>query len=625
MAETVTFSEFETQWLSEIQDDKTLSTVEKGRKFAIKLITQWLDISEETDDFYYCDGASDGGIDIAYLQRDDDDENEDAISGHAWYIIQSKFGTSFAGKETLLIEAQKVINTLRGDNQHLSEIAADVVNRISEFLRKASDNDRIIFVIATCDQLSDDEIKTLSDIRVLGQNEFGLLFEVESVTIDTIYKRTLESLPIKHTVKITAELVPSGVDLLVGSVRIVDLYMFLKEYKAQTNDLDLIYEKNVRKFLGNRNKVNIGIQETLNKTPERFGLYNNGITIVVEDFVRTQDNGNTFALVEPFIVNGCQTTKSIWGVLDPKLSSGGTGSEVYDEWRKKLDEGIVVVKIVKVGDNGGELLTKTTRYTNSQTAVKNQDFIALDNSFQEWQRVFAEKHGIYLEIQRGAWDAQKARQQHSPIGVRYFDKYVSAFDLLKIHGAGWMGRPGLAYGKNPPFSPGGSVFKDVVSSIYGFTVTDLYAAYILNMITTKLKFGRGAEKQTRGQSKYLFCYILVDLLKYCMQAATIDASITNISSAVISLLSDVDSDVAEELQKDALSIIDFYLTQTLEDSFIHEVTFSGDLNAFLKNDNLGKKDFSPLLVNSIRLAKLSLMKDGYVEKIGSMLKELGLQ
>ena len=71
--------------------------------------------------------------------------------------------------------------------------------------------------------------------------------------------------------------------LLIGSVKIVDLYMFLKAFSAQTNNLDLIYEKNVRKFLGAK-QSECRILETLDDTPELFSLYNSRITIVVEDF-----------------------------------------------------------------------------------------------------------------------------------------------------------------------------------------------------------------------------------------------------------------------------------------------------------------------------------------------------
>ena len=36
--------------------------------------------------------------------------------------------------------------------------------------------------------------------------------------------------------------------MLVGSVELIQLYDFLKAYKATSGDLDLLYEKNVRKF-----------------------------------------------------------------------------------------------------------------------------------------------------------------------------------------------------------------------------------------------------------------------------------------------------------------------------------------------------------------------------------------
>jgi hypothetical protein len=93
MSNAITYEEFKAQWLNDISNDESLSAVEKGRRFALKLISQWLDFSDdEPEDVFYCDGAGDGGIDFAYLQRDDDPD-EDA--GHTWYVIQSKYGTAF--------------------------------------------------------------------------------------------------------------------------------------------------------------------------------------------------------------------------------------------------------------------------------------------------------------------------------------------------------------------------------------------------------------------------------------------------------------------------------------------------------------------------------------------------
>ena len=67
------------------------------------------------------------------------------------------------------------------------------------------------------------------------------------------------------------------------------------------------------------------MRQTLREEPEHFGLYNNGITIVVEDFYYNQDG--TIQLVEPNIVNGCQTSQTIWTICYELLESGGTGTD----------------------------------------------------------------------------------------------------------------------------------------------------------------------------------------------------------------------------------------------------------------------------------------------------------
>lgn len=125
----------------------------------------------------------------------------------------------------------------------------------------------------------------------MGKNRLGMMFETDTISLETIYHRTLEEIShVKKTqVSITAHLVASGEEMLVGSIGLVQLFDFLKSYKAITNDLDILYEKNVRRFLGSRRRVNKGIENTILNKPERFGLYNNGITIVVEGFRKLPD------------------------------------------------------------------------------------------------------------------------------------------------------------------------------------------------------------------------------------------------------------------------------------------------------------------------------------------------
>src|SRR6266568_2750935 len=118
MSTSITFEAYREEWLEGVRDGKP-STTELGHRFARKILTQWLDIEDSSDDIVYCDGAGDGGIDIAYLQRSEDQEND----GDTWYLIQSKYGSAFKGVNTLLEEGQKVISTLEGRRPKLSSLA----------------------------------------------------------------------------------------------------------------------------------------------------------------------------------------------------------------------------------------------------------------------------------------------------------------------------------------------------------------------------------------------------------------------------------------------------------------------------------------------------------------------
>jgi hypothetical protein len=138
-----------------------------------------------------------------------------------------------------------------------------------------------------------------------------------------------------------------------------------------------------------------------------------------------------------------------------------------------------VVKIAKVGSAGDELLNQITRFTNSQNVVREKDFIALDSDFRGWQRRLGSERDLYLEIQRGGWDSRRALQKQRP-EMKQLKDAANAQELLKVYGAGWLSEPGTAFGKNPPFLPGGTVFERIVNrSGPPFGINDLYAAHLL--------------------------------------------------------------------------------------------------------------------------------------------------
>lgn len=604
--DVLNYETFKEAWLKEILEGNP-SSVQKGRSFARKLLTQWLDFDEENDEIIFCDGAGDGGIDIAYLQRKENIE-ENGADGNTWYLVQSKYGKAFAGVETLLFESQKLIDTLSGQRTNLSSISHELVEKLQAFISSASDKDKLILLFATNDPLTEAEERAIGDIKSIGTHRFGAIFDVDSINIKTIFLRQGEQeieKP-KIEVSISADLVQSGNELLVGSVKLTNIYKFLKDYQHITHDLDLIYEKNVRKFLGSGKKVNQGIADTISTKPERFGLYNNGITIVVENF--TPQESGSFKLTNPYIVNGCQTTKTIWNELRKKIDNGSSGSSPeLDDYKERLNKGIVVTKIVKVGEHGEGLLIDTTKYTNSQNSVTQKDFIALEKGFQFWAKEMAEKYNIYLEIHRGGWEAEKAKRQ-TTLDERTYRGWANAFDLLKIYGAGWLYEPGIAFGKNPPFAPGGSIFKRITES-ETFGVRDLYASYLLLKLARELNFGRGRDFPTRGQTKYLFCFTVINLLKDVMVYAQIPTTLGDLSDAIIKVFEETDSEPAKNLYNSALQVIDDYMTQGGENSLYSEPTFTGDSNVFLKDAKLGKSDdHSPKLQFLISMQKMLIRR-----------------
>ena len=171
MAESVSFDDFCSEWLADVCAGNP-STVELGRRFARKLLTQWLDIDDSSDDLVYCDGAGDGGIDVAYLYRGDDrDADEDGtVQGHTWYLVQSKYGSAFRGTGTIVEESLKVIDTLDGRRQRLSSLAEGLLDRLLTFRRQASEADRIVLVFATEQPLTEVEKQRLVDVRAVGRD-----------------------------------------------------------------------------------------------------------------------------------------------------------------------------------------------------------------------------------------------------------------------------------------------------------------------------------------------------------------------------------------------------------------------------------------------------------------------
>lgn len=131
-----------------------------------------------------------------------------------------------------------------------------------------------------------------------------------------------------------------------------------------------LLEANVRSFLSATGKVNKGIRDTLQKAPERFMAYNNGIVLVADEIHLGQtENGASgiLWLKGMQIVNGGQTTASLYFT---KKKAPQT-----DLRRVRVPAKIIVLRSADPAAEEG-LISDISKYANSQNSVKLSDLSA---------------------------------------------------------------------------------------------------------------------------------------------------------------------------------------------------------------------------------------------------------
>lgn len=165
-----------------------------------------------------------------------------------------------------------------------------------------------------------------------------------------------------------------------------------------------LLEGNVRAFLSTTVKVNKGIQQTLQKEPEMFFAYNNGIAATASSVEITQtDAGLRITSATDFqIVNGGQTTASL------AYARRKAGAE--------LDDVFVQMKLSVVDQvRAGSLIPLIARFSNSQNKVSDADFFANHEFHRRMESISRRlrapaRKGSQLETR---WFYERARGQYA--------------------------------------------------------------------------------------------------------------------------------------------------------------------------------------------------------------------
>lgn len=189
--------------------------------------------------------------------------------------------------------------------------------------------------------------------------------EIGRTELERLYERT--EAPIAITDELTVE-VPGGFETSGGHWRAFTTAVpgvWLRE-QWEKYETDLM-SPNVRDYLGivrSERNINNGIKTTAAETPDRFWIYNNGITVLVHDYkLEGPDDGiYKLTLIGAGIVNGAQTTGSL--------------ATLTDEAAPRLSETEVLTRFVKCDD--AEVLADIVKFNNTQNKVEAADFRSKD-------------------------------------------------------------------------------------------------------------------------------------------------------------------------------------------------------------------------------------------------------
>lgn len=208
-----------------------------------------------------------------------------------------------------------------------------------------------------------------------------------------------------------------------------------------------LLEGNVRSFLTARGKINKGIQGTVRAEPEKFFVYNNGITCTATNAeVEYGENGSRLKSVRYLqIVNGGQTTASLHTAF--RLDNADL-TQIHVQMKLSV---VTAKEVEKLED----LIERIARYSNSQNKVSEADFFSNHPYHQALERLSRRipapatqgaQYNTYWFYERARGQYQNAQLHLTPARKKEFlrltprSQLIVKTDVAKFENS-WMCKP----------------------------------------------------------------------------------------------------------------------------------------------------------------------------------------
>lgn len=334
------------------------------------------------------DGGNDKGIDAIFSQTT---ENGNSVL----YIVQSKY---FENTEKSLDETAKTLMIETVMNYVIGDAPTDVLNaklrpkiELARGVRQSGEIDKVKLVFITNGQRPQPNL--YDDLERFCNEQQQVEFQVFTEQDMSDLLIPASSRPVGEVSLSVVKDTGTGdktflnlpdIDYAHGKIVRVDVFNIAKLVESNPN----IFNANVRGFLGTNN-VNKQILATLcgENSIKKFAYLNNGITILCDSY-QIRPGGEVVNLINPSIINGCQTASTIL--------------EAYKLQKIILNTGVVVVRIIQSSDS--QLKESIIRASNTQSVVKNRDLISedpiqkeLEEQFKNMGYLYQRKRGIFSD------------------------------------------------------------------------------------------------------------------------------------------------------------------------------------------------------------------------------------
>ena len=391
-------------------------------------IDSLIDNITDTQFNFVLDGTKydDCGIDAVSI----DDENK--IIRFFNFKFREKFNPDSRQHLNDNFTSSKYLNVIKSEN--ISGLEGKPLERAKEVLTRLNSNDEwdiILYQVSNESnetQVIDAHIENLMDSYDLQVKSIGLPTITEMMSIRPTPINASLVLEKEAVMSFSADNIESAKSYItrICSSEIVRITSNSQDGRADHNIEDIQYLAdvdidhgvlfdNVRGFVTN-SKYNPNIIKSLKDEPNKFFMYNNGITIVAKNIEGRKINGDKRVKLEISdfqVLNGGQTVRSIHEFN--KQSS--------ENISKYLSKSEVLVRIFKTNTETNEI-NKIAEYTNSQNSIKSSDLKSLSVEQIEIER-YLEEHEIIYARKSGDTGKPEKNYKHK-ITMEKFGQILTA-------------------------------------------------------------------------------------------------------------------------------------------------------------------------------------------------------